>query len=146
MDVEIKLDSSCTETKVIIFTNNITDEITELAKKLTGNAAKILVGYSDNVMTVLDESEIVRVYAEDGKVFAATVGASYMLKLRLYEVEEILNGKYFVRISKSEIINLKKVKSFDFSITGTICVKLSGNIVTYVSRRYVSKIKSVLGI
>ena len=51
----------------------------------------------------------------------------------------------FVRISNSEIINLKKVKSFDLSFAGTICVTLSNGQTTYVSRRYVSKIKQVLG-
>ena len=146
MEVEIKLDSSYTETKVVIYTNNITEEITELAKKLTGNIAKIIVGYDDNIMTVLEESEIIRVFAENGKVFAVTENGKYMLKLRLYEVEEVLDKRYFVRISKSEIINLKRVKNFDLSITGTICVKLSDNSVTYVSRRYVNKIKCVLGI
>ena len=146
MEVEIKLDSSYTETKVVIYTNNITEEITELAKKLTGNIAKIIVGYDDNIMTVLEESEIIRVFAENGKVFAVTENGKYMLKLRLYEVEEVLDKRYFVRISKSEIINLKRVKNFDLSITGTICVKLSDNSVTYVSRRYVNKIKCVPGI
>lgn len=146
MEVEIKLDSSYTETKVVIYTNNITEEITQLAKKLTGNIAKIIVGYDDNIMTVLEESEIIRVFAENGKVFAVTENGKYMLKLRLYEVEEVLDKRYFVKISKSEIINLKRVKNFDLSITGTICVKLSDNSVTYVSRRYVNKIKCVLGI
>lgn len=146
MEVEIKLDSSYTETKVVIYTDNITEEITQLAKKLTGNIAKIIVGYDDNIMTVLEESEIIRVFAENGKVFAVTENGKYMLKLRLYEVEEVLDKRYFVRISKSEIINLKRVKNFDLSITGTICVKLSDNSVTYVSRRYVNKIKCVPGI
>ena len=51
----------------------------------------------------------------------------------------------FVRISNSEIINLKKVSGFDLSFVGTICVSLSNGTVTYASRRYVSKIKDLLG-
>ena len=69
-----------------------------------------------------------------------------MLKLRLYEIEEILNNKKFVRISKSEIINLREVKNFDFSFVGTISVQMKNNDVCYVSRRFVSKIKKILGI
>ena len=42
--------------------------------------------------------------------------------------------------------NLKKVKGFDLSFSGTICVTLSNGALTYVSRRYVAKIKQVLGI
>ena len=62
------------------------------------------------------------------------------------ELEERLAKDRFVRISNSEIINLKQVKGFDLSFAGTICVTLSGGTVTYVSRRYVAKIKQVLGI
>ena len=70
----------------------------------------------------------------------------YVLRLRLYEVEQRLNPHQFVRISNSEIINLKKIDYFDLSFTGTICVKLRGGMVTYISRRYVSKVKTILGI
>lgn len=43
-------------------------------------------------------------------------------------------------------INLKKVRNFDLSLSGTICVTLSDGTATYVSRRYVSKIKKILGL
>ena len=59
--------------------------------------------------------------------------------------EQPLDSKTFVRISSSDIINLKKVKSFDLSFVGTICITLSNGTVTYVSRRSVAKIKQLLG-
>ena len=89
---------------------------------------------------------MIRIYANDKKVFAVTGEGEYVLRQRLYELEERLDGRWFVRISNSEIINLKKVGHFDLSFTGTICVKLSDGTTTYVSRRYVSKIKKILGI
>ena len=52
----------------------------------------------------------------------------------------------FVRISHLEIVNLKKVKNLDLSFVGTICMELSNGDMCYVSRRYVKKIKKVLGI
>ena len=69
-----------------------------------------------------------------------------MIRLRLYEVEQRLERVSFVRISNSDIINLKKVKRFDLSFAGTICVTLLNGTVTYVSRRFVTKIKKILGI
>ncbi len=146
MEVEIRIDSSCSETKVVIVTSEITDEITELAKKLSENTSRVIVGYNNDIMTIIDEDELIRIYAENGKVFAETESETYSLKQRLYEIEEILGGKRFVRISKSEIINLKKVRHFDLSLTGVVCVKMSSGSVTYVSRRYVGAIKKVLGI
>ena len=84
--------------------------------------------------------------AEEGKVFAKTEYDLYQLRLRLYELEERLDDALFVRISNSEIVNLKKVKNLDLSFVGTICMELSNGDVSYVSRRYVSKIKRLLGL
>ena len=89
---------------------------------------------------------MIRVYASSGKVFAVTDKGEYTVRFRLYEIEERLNPNQFVRISNSEIINLKKVNNFDLNFTGTICVELTNGTATYVSRRYVSKIKKILGI
>lgn len=79
-------------------------------------------------------------------MYAETGNGTYSLRLRLYEVEQRLTSRSFVRISNSELINLKKVRSFDLSLVGTICVSLSNGAVSYVSRRYVSKIKQLLGL
>ena len=49
-------------------------------------------------------------------------------------------------MSHSEIVNWKRVTALDLSLSGTIRVTLTGGVTTYVSRRYVKKIKEVLGI
>lgn len=141
MQIEVKIDRSCTEPKVIIVTDKITDEINHLMKKLSDDSPQMLSGFKDDMLEIIDESDIISVYACSGKVFAITEKGEYTLRLKLYEIEERLDKNYFVRISNSEIINLRKVKSFDLSFTGTICVKLSNDTVTYVSRRRVGKVK-----
>ena len=66
--------------------------------------------------------------------------------MRLYELENILNKKTFLRISKSEIINISKVKSINTNLIGTIIITFFNGNKTYSSRRYISKIKEFLGI
>ena len=146
MQVEIKIDSAYTEPKLIILTDSMTEEINDIIKKLSAHAPQIISGSKDQRIEVLEETDLIRVYANTGKVYAVTSNGEYMLRLRLYEIEEKLNPHQFVRISNSEIINLRKVVNFDLSFSGTICVKLTNGTITYVSRRYVSKIKKILGI
>ncbi len=146
MQVEIKLDSSCGEPKITITTASMTEEIHNILKRLSEDPAPIITGIKDEKIEVLEQTDLIRIYACGGKVFAVTDKGEYVLRLRLYEVEDRLAPHQFVRISNSEIINLKKVSNFDLSFTGTICVNLSNGTVTYVSRRYVSKIKRFLGI
>ena len=125
MQIEIKLDENCKEPKIIVVTNKMTDEINEIMKRLSDEQPKMISGF---------------------KVFAETNHGEYTLRLRLYEMEQRLDSNFFVRISNSDIINLRKVKGFDLSFAGTICVTLSNGTVTYVSRRFVAKIKQLLGI
>lgn len=146
MQIEIRIDADCKEPKVIVLTDKITDEISELLKRLSEETPQMLVGFRGNTLEILEQANIFRIYAQAGKVIATTSKGNYLLRLRLYELEDRLGKSSFVRISNSEIINLKKVKAFDLSFAGTICVSLSNGTVTYVSRRYVSKIKKVLGI
>lgn len=146
MQVEVKIDGSYDEPKIIILTSAMTEEINDIVHKLSDKTPNIISGSKEGRITVLEQDDLFRIYAGNGKVFAVTNDGEYTLRLRLYEVEERLNPHQFVRISNSEIINLKKVKNFDLSFSGTICVELTNNTTTYVSRRYVSKIKKILGI
>lgn len=146
MKVEIKIDENCKDPKIIIVTDKMTDEINDIMKRLSDEQPKMIAGFKDEVVELLEPSDIYRVFAAAGKVFAETIRGEYMIRLRLYEMEQRLETNSFVRISNSDIINLKKVKGFDLSFAGTICVTLSNGTVTYVSRRYVSKIKQILGI
>lgn len=146
MQIEIKIDSLYDEPKVVVLTASMTEEVHSLVGKLSEKSPSVISGSRDGMITVLEENDLIKVYAGNGKVFAVTDHGEYSIKLRLYEIEKRLDPQRFVRISNSEIVNLKKVKNFDLSFTGTICVELINNTVTYVSRRYVSKIKKILGI
>ena len=146
MNVEIKIDSSYTEPKILIMTASMNEELNNILNRLSEAAPPIISGYKGEKVGVLEQQDLIRIYAHAGKVFAVTDNGEYVLRLRLYELEERLKTHQFVRISNSEIINLRKVKHFDLSFTGTICVQLSNATTTYVSRRYVAKIKKILGI
>ena len=146
MKIEIQLDESRKEPLVVVYTDKVNEEIHALVRRLSQDAPQMLVGFREDEATILQEEFVLRVYAESGKVLAETMDGLYLLRLRLYELEERLDKKMFVRISNSEIINLRKVKRFDLSLAGTICVQMQNGAVTYVSRRYVARIKQVLGL
>lgn len=146
MKVEIKIDASYNEPEALIFTSSVTQEVSEAVKILSNDTRGIISGVRDGRVEILKPDELIKIYACGGKVFALSDRGEYALRLRLYELEERLKPWRFIRISNSEIINLDKTESFDLSIMGTICVRLSDKTVSYVSRRYVSKIKKILGI
>ncbi len=146
MKYEIQIDPSYPEPKVIILTAEITEDVNILTKKLMENSPSVLSGFKDEKIEILEPDNLLRIYANAGKVIAVTDHGEYSLRLRLYEVEERLKQDIFLRISNSEIVNLKKVQSFDLSIAGTISIKMSDGTISYASRRFVSKIRKILGV
>ena len=124
MQIEIKIDEKCKEPKIIVMTDKMTDEVNAIIKRLSDEQPQVIAGFREDVVEVLEPAEIYRVFAESGKVFAETNHGEYALRLRLYEAEQRLDSKTFARISNSDIINLRKVKSFDLSFAGTICDNL----------------------
>jgi DNA-binding LytR/AlgR family response regulator len=146
MKIEVQVDAACGETTLVIHTNKVTDEIQNLVLRLSQDAPQVLVGFRDEEAVIIAQVDILRVFSEGGKVHAETADGRFSVRLRLYEMEERLDGKRFVRISNSEIVNLHWIRGFDLSFAGTICVRMKNGLVTYVSRRYVAKIKQMLGL
>lgn len=146
MQIEVRIDEAAKDTTVIIVTPRMGESVSELIKRISEERPQVIAGFRDGTVCLLEQAEIYRIYAQDGKVFCKTQTGIWNLRLRLYELEERLDGRRFARISNSEIINLHRVKNFDLSYVGTICVTMKDGDTSYVSRRYVSRIKKALGI
>ena len=87
MQIEIKIDSSCAEPQIIIFTAAITEEVNKLMDKLSKETPQVISGSKNEKIEVIEQGDLVRVYANAGKVFAVTDNGEYTLRLRLYEME-----------------------------------------------------------
>ena len=148
VELNIEIDTNIEEPVALITTPRMTEEVTRVVDFISklDDITTVISGIRDDKVELLEQESIFRIYAEEGKVLARTESGLYQIRLRLYELEERLDDSKFVRISNSEIVNLKKVKSLDLSFVGTICMELSNGEVSYVSRRYVSKIKKKLGL
>ena len=147
MKVDIKIDGQYQEPLAVIYTAVLSNEVNSAVKKLSESpSGDIITAFREDSAEILEPDDIYRIYAEGQKVLAVTDKGIFQIRMRLYQLEEKLGNQKFARISHSEIINLKKTAHFDLSIAGTILVKMKNGESTYVSRRYVAKIKDILGI
>lgn len=145
MKVELKLDKTIDETKVVIYAKELNDDLSNLINKLEllEKDTKI-IGYSEDKTYILDKDDIETIYAENNNVYARAGDKKYRIKQKLYELEEQLKENGFIRISHSEIANFNKVESLEIQGSRLIILKFKSKQITYVSRRYVSKIKQYL--
>ena len=141
------IDKRFSQIEIHVCNQELNQQVKDLIKDLNGMVNGVIHGTdSRGDKCVLELHDILRFYADGQKVMAQGITESYSVSEKLYELERQLDERQFIRISKAEIVNIRKIKKLDISHTGTIKVVLVDETETYTSRRNVSKLKSVLGI
>ncbi len=150
VNVKYDIDPSVTETEIIIrtneeteFTRNIASLIRDYVAQNETERIQIEVFKGNNTKSI-DQEDILRVFIEDRKLIVETIQDRYQARCPLQALEEILDPESFLRISRSEIINLDYVSGFDMSIKGTIKVLFEDDRCSWVSRRYVNTVQKRL--
>lgn len=119
--------------------NDFCAEIEKLC--LAYNGADNIPVYADDEVQLLSFENITCLTVADGKTYAVDLqGKRHLVKMRLYEIEQIL-PTYFVRINKSAIANETQIAKFKASFSGAVDVIFKCGHVDYVSRRCFSEIK-----
>ena len=89
-------------------------------------------------------ADVYYVEAVDNAVFIYEHEKVYESKQKLYELEGILREKYFLRVSKSLILNLMKIKAIKPALNGRYSAILQSGEEVIISRKYVMQLKSAL--
>ena len=88
--------------------------------------------------------DIFYVESVDDRTFIYLSGDCYETSHKLYELEEILNERRFIRISKSVIVNLLKIECVKPALNGRYLCHLKNGEDVIISRKYVPKFKEKL--
>ncbi|WP_188455952.1 LytTR family DNA-binding domain-containing protein [Virgibacillus oceani] len=144
MKVSLDIDSKHKETHVTIQCNEMDDTIKEILDFLKGKETEFIVGRNGDMQHILRPNDVHYIYSREDIVFAVTSKGEFKLKQKLFELEEMLPSKQFIRISKSVIANLYELSRFEASFNGTLCVYFKSGVKEYVSRHYVRQIKESL--
>ena len=150
MIAQIKIEK-CDKPYCVIHAEAETEGIKAIAEKISrmdeNGRAAMLTGWDGDYCIQLKQSEVFRIYSMDKKVYVETEKESLLLKLRLYEFEELAEKcgwTDFIRISNTDIVNFSKVTKLDMSLTGIVRVIFINGKAAIVSRRYMNKIKKEL--
>lgn len=105
----------------------------------------MLVGSRDSRQYLLNPSDVYYFETVDDRTFAYTRDQTYELGMRLYELEAMLDKRFF-RSSKSQIVNVLVIESVRSEMNGRMQVTLLSGDKLIVSRRYVKELKERLGL
>lgn len=146
MKVNVEIDKKYVEPNAVIYANQITEDIKAVVEFLKQENIKGINCLKNEQAFIVKLEEIEKIYALNGKVYLETKDETLEVRKRIYELEEILPKRNFLRISNSEIINFDKVKNIELKIYGSLVINFYSGKVTYASRRYIKKIKEFLKI
>lgn len=148
MKIRVEIDDSIAEDEVVIRCSDFTDEHMKLKQtisQLVGSHEQ-LAFYKGETQYYIALGEILFFETENGQMCAHTANDVFTVKLKLYELEELLPS-YFVRVSKSSILNSRKIYSITKNITASSMVEFqNSHKKVYVSRYYYKILKDMLGV
>ncbi len=143
MDVRIEQVGKEEEELVLIRCRAVTEEVREIAAFVKSRQGQ-LPGTADAKRYEIPVAEVCYIESVDGKTFLYTDKGVYETAYRLYELEELLKAKHFLRISKPMLVNLMKIRSIQPAFNGRFTAVLSSGERIMISRSYVKALKAAL--
>jgi DNA-binding LytR/AlgR family response regulator len=140
--IETPLDDE--EDSVTFRIREMSDNMLRLIKRLKSNAPDILF-YDGNTVVRADVSEVFYFESVDERTCACFTKSVCEVKQKLYQLEEILDDS-FMRVSKSIILNLNKVRSLSPALSGRYEATVANGEKVIISRQYAAALKRRFGL
>lgn len=142
--MRFRQDKSLDYIDILICADAKDDDIETLVRRIkpdTSQQFTVLDEYDRSC--VLSEDEIHYITSDAKNVRIITGQNEYRARQSMQNMEKLLSDS-FLRISRFEIINLKKVIQYDFTIGGTLRIEFENGYETWASRRYIPLIRERL--
>ena len=146
LNVKIEIDPSVKEPEVTIRCGGIDEEVIRLQKLLMESSSELtqISFFKEDAEFFLPLDRILFFETDGGLIRAHTADEEFETKYKLYELEEKLPS-YFFRISKSTILNTRKLYSITKNLAGASKIEFQGTYKTvYCSRNYYKALKEKL--
>ena len=138
-------DKELRETEVEIRYRTRDDEVDALISAVN-SSADVLVGIRDNGDSArLFVAKILYFEAVDRYVFAYDNTGVYRVRKTLYDIEDELKNKSFVRISRSAVVNINAVRTITPEDSRRVRLCLKNGEYLIVARNYVRDFKAAIG-
>lgn len=144
MEIQI-IENAGESTQVIIKCRKLTGNISRLKSHIEMFDSK-LRAVGKNEICYVSLSDILYFESVDNRTFLYTENAVMEIKYRLYELESLLPERDFIRASKSQIVNISKLKSLKPELNRTLSATMCNGEQLHISRKYVPSLKKLLSI
>lgn len=145
MRINLDIDGKYDDTEVIIRAPHLDNDIERIVAMMRMIDMQIAVRRGDETY-LLETDKILYIEAVERKTFVYTATDSFESELKLYELEQELVQRDFLRISKQSIVNLRKISSLKTDVNRKIRITLQNGEQIVVSRMYSDELRRKLGL
>lgn len=121
------------------------NELVDAIEKILNEQTNEVICYNDFETVKMNIDDICCFFTDDNKIYVLYNNKKYYIKLRLYQIESLIDNN-FIKINRGCIINKKEIKKFESSFGGSIKVVLKNGFSDYISRRELRNVKRSIGI
>ena len=146
MKIRIELVNDLAEDEVLIRCGRVDDTIQKIHQYILDQSSlgSKITFYKQNQEFYFPLDDILFFETEGEHIYAHTASDAYLIKYRLYELEQIL-PRSFVRAAKSTIVNIMQVYSITRNLTASSLVQfINSHKQVYVSRYYYQQLRQRL--
>jgi len=142
--LRIEISDEQNEPEVIIRCSQIDDNVRKLQTYVKDLSSPKIVFYKGQQEFFLPLEDILFFETEGERVFAHTTKDAFMVKYKLYELEEML-PRNFARASKGTIVNTSRIYAINRQLTSSSQVKFTNtHKQIYISRHYFNTLKDTM--
>lgn len=149
INVRLEIDPLLQETEIIIRVREDYDEslvarLISTIRRLGESVPPLLTVYSGKILILLNRFDIVRAYKQDRKLYVLTERDIYTANETLQEFEKELDAENFVRTNRNEIVNIYKIRHYEYKGSSYLKLFFEDGSYTWVSRARVNFVLNVL--
>lgn len=145
MKITIEHDAGIAEPEITVKYGYLSSELEDILAYIS-LADNRMAGSLNGETYFIKTADILYFETVDRKVFFYTEENTFETKTKIYRIEETLLNTPFTRISKSTIVNLRKIKCINPEKHSKLCATLTNGEKLIVSRQYLNTIKEKLGV
>jgi DNA-binding LytR/AlgR family response regulator len=130
----------------IIFNEKDTDKVIEIIDALIKKEDIMVQVFNHSGQKQVSASGIEYFIVENDEINAFVGQDKFAIKMKLYEIEELLSDKPFIRVSKFAMVNINQIDYIKPAINSKLLLLMKNGDELEVNRRYYKSFKKTLNI
>ncbi len=128
----------------IVFSEEQAEKVNRMLDSIVKGEDVFITVESDKGLKYIESRKIHYFMIENEEVYAHLMNHTFTVKMKLYELEEQLENKYFIRVSKYSLVNINKIDYIKPAFNSKLLLLMKNGDKVEVNRRYYKAFKKTL--